>query len=76
MGFKMKGHTLPGPYQKKKKSPFRHENPAGVWHNDRQPNPGNPPGQFNPSHQHTISGAPGGSKLGTGKGGTRTTLSG
>jgi hypothetical protein len=66
MGFKMKGHGLPGPRQKKKKSPFKHQNPEGVWHNDRQPNPENPAGQFNPS-QHTISGTPGGSKLGTGK---------
>ena len=83
MPFKMKGTAM---YDKVKndrgvsimklkspmdKSPLEHENPPGVWHNDRQPNPGNPPGQLNPSHQHT-SGS--GSKLGTGKGETRTAL--
>ena len=46
------------------KSPLKHENPPGILHNDRQPNPGNPEGKFNPSHQHTRGE---GSKLGTSK---------
>ena len=45
-------------------SPLKHENPKGVYHNDRQPNPGNPKGQLNPSHQHTKGNT---SKLGTDK---------
>jgi len=45
-------------------SPLKHENPEGVLHNDRQPNPGNPEGQLNPSHQHTKGNT---SKLGTDK---------
>ena len=43
-------------------SPLKHESPRGVLHNDRLPNPGNPEGKENPSHQHSKGGT---SKLGT-----------
>jgi len=54
---------------KKGNFPFKHENPEGVLHNDRQPNPGNPKGQLNPSHQHTKGNT---SKLGTDSKGRNT----
>jgi hypothetical protein len=43
--------------------PFKHK-VGGVLHNERLPNPGNPEGELNPSHEHTKGED---SKLGTGK---------